>query len=475
MKIEYPIEAKFITKIIGLLFLIFYVDAGVADDKALKRLETIIQQQQLQIEAQGRALDETRKQLKALQQHMHISENDKKGIAASNSGAALLITDSPQDIEPVDPSIEENRMEYHDFHHFKVPGFDSKVTITGFIKGSVFHDLDAIASPTEFITSSIIVDGQPAGTPDSRTTFTANDSRLLVASATPTALGRFSTLLSVDFFRDPFSTTPELRLRQAYGQLDNILFGGTLRAGQSWSTWDDVPGLPETLDFQGPNGSQQTRPVLLRWARDVGRFWRIWAALENPDNSIENGLTRTRWPDGVLAFNYQWGKNYVKPAILLRDVGGETASGRVDYRFGWGVSLSSTMMLPIFHEKDNLRMQIVYGYGIGSFMNDSGVNDAVFNGNNLELLPVYSGFAAYQHWWLEGVRSNAVFGWVNIDSRGGEPDNAYRSTLYVAGNLIWSPIKAIDLGTEFLWGQRNNKNGASGEATRIQFSGKYKF
>jgi hypothetical protein len=48
-------------------------------------------------------------------------------------------------------------------------------------------------------------------------------------------------------------------------------------------------------------------------------------------------------------------------------------------------------------------------------------------------------------------------------------------TMYFAGNLIWSPVKQMDIGGEFLWGQRENKNGAVGTARRIQFSTKYLF
>ena len=42
-------------------------------------------------------------------------------------------------------------------------------------------------------------------------------------------------------------------------------------------------------------------------------------------------------------------------------------------------------------------------------------------------------------------------------------------------SLIWSPVKQVDLGIEFLWGQRRNRNDQSGHALRLQFSAQYKF
>jgi hypothetical protein len=47
--------------------------------------------------------------------------------------------------------------------------------------------------------------------------------------------------------------------------------------------------------------------------------------------------------------------------------------------------------------------------------------------------------------------------------------------MYFAGNLVWSPIDHMDIGGEYLWGQRDNKNGDVGTARRIQFSTKYLF
>jgi len=47
--------------------------------------------------------------------------------------------------------------------------------------------------------------------------------------------------------------------------------------------------------------------------------------------------------------------------------------------------------------------------------------------------------------------------------------------MYFAGNLVWSPIKQMDIGAEYLWGQRDNKNGATGTARRMQLSTKFTF
>lgn len=50
-----------------------------------------------------------------------------------------------------------------------------------------------------------------------------------------------------------------------------------------------------------------------------------------------------------------------------------------------------------------------------------------------------------------------------------ETDGAFHSTQYIAANLIWTPVKHIDMGVEYLFGTRQDKDGSRGEANRLQF------
>lgn len=111
---------------------------------------------------------------------------------------------------------------------FKVPNTDTVMTISGYIKASAIHDFDKIGSPTKFATKDSVVNGQPADQPGKRTTFTANASRFVFGTASPLEASQLSTLFSWDFNGNTTSASPSLRLRQAWGQLDDIAFGGDL-------------------------------------------------------------------------------------------------------------------------------------------------------------------------------------------------------------------------------------------------------
>ncbi|WP_428355194.1 hypothetical protein [Methyloprofundus sp.] len=98
----------------------------------------------------------------------------------------------------------------------KVPKVDTALTIGGFIRASFIHDFNAIESPYKFVAKDIVVNGQPSGVPDKRTTFTANTSRLFFSSATPLSVGQLTTFFSFDLAGNTTSASPEFRFRQGW-------------------------------------------------------------------------------------------------------------------------------------------------------------------------------------------------------------------------------------------------------------------
>ena len=88
---------------------------------------------------------------------------------------------------------------------------------------------------------------------------------------------------------------------------------------------------------------------------------------------------------------------------------------------------------------------------------------------------MFAGYVAYQHWWRGSTRSTLNLSWVDVDNLSFEDDNAYHNTFRGALNLIWSPAARIDLGAELIYGERENKDGASANAFQIQLSSKYRF
>ena len=357
----------------------------------------------------------------------------------------------------------------------KVPAADTALTIGGFIRASFIHDFNAINSPYKFVTKNIVVNGQPSGVPDKRTTFTANTSRLFFSTATPLEIGQLTTFFSFDLAGNTTSTGAEFRFRQGWAQLDDFVFGGNLRVGQAWSTWDDVDVLPETMDFEGPNGSQQNRQALVRWSRDYSKAYLFEIALENPSYNISNGSTSSGWPDSIVAFSWHQDWGHLRSAFIGRHIRGDNSNGHGDSTFGWGVQVSGDIKMPLFHKKDNVKFQVVYGAATGSYNND-GYDDAIFaNNGDLRTINAFQGFGSMQHWWTDSIRSTAVFGWVDMDNNSALSADDLDRTFYTSANVVWSPFKQVDIGLEYLWGQRRNVNHDIGSANRIQATTHFSF
>jgi hypothetical protein len=106
-----------------------------------------------------------------------------------------------------------------------------------------------------------------------------------------------------------------------------------------------------------------------------------------------------------------------------------------------------------------------------------GGQDAVFDPvtGEMKTLEVLASYVAFQKWWKDGIRSTFIVSFVNIDNYAFQDDDAYHRTARFSGNLIWSPTPRVDIGAEFLWGEREDKDGGSGDAIQIQLSSKYRF
>jgi hypothetical protein len=90
-------------------------------------------------------------------------------------------------------------------------------------------------------------------------------------------------------------------------------------------------------------------------------------------------------------------------------------------------------------------------------------------------VPLTAVYGGYQHYWVKQLRSSAVYGFAQAQTTDLEASSAYHQSDYGAANLIWNPFGSLNVGTEFLYGWRVQKNKATGNDTRFMFSAKYNF
>jgi hypothetical protein len=93
----------------------------------------------------------------------------------------------------------------------------------------------------------------------------------------------------------------------------------------------------------------------------------------------------------------------------------------------------------------------------------------------LKALPLFGPYISYQHHWTRSVRSNAAFGFLQVQNTAFQPGNTYHKSTYSLANVIWNAVGSLDFGAEFLYGWVEQKDRARANAPRIQFSGMYTF
>ena len=83
--------------------------------------------------------------------------------------------------------------------------------------------------------------------------------------------------------------------------------------------------------------------------------------------------------------------------------------------------------------------------------------------------------AYYDHYWMDGFSTAFGYSQTHLDNTNGQTAEAFQTGQYASVNVLWRPVKNVMMGAELLWGERKNKDGASGSDSRVQFSVQYKF
>ena len=313
---------------------------------------------------------------------------------------------------------------------------------------------------------------------DTATDFNARQTRFWLTTDGMVGGHKIGTRLEMDFQTlpgagDQRTTSPaNPALRRADLTIDNWLIG------QEWTNFQNTAVLPESADFIGAaEGTVFARQAQVRYTR--GPFS---VSVENPETTVTpfGGGARIVADDNSIpdftaryAVSKPWGD--FQFAGLLRQLKYQNPATNIDSTAtGWGLSASTKIKVGA---KDDLRLMVTGGEGIGRYVGLNFSNDAVLNGSgDLDAIGVVAGFAAYRHVWAPGWRSSLIWSAQKVDN-----DLAFtglaanRSAQSFHANLIWSPVTAFDVGAELMFADREIETGASGDMTRLILFAKYGF
>jgi hypothetical protein len=294
------------------------------------------------------------------------------------------------------------------------------------------------------------------------------------------------TKFEFDFFgvgADEGQTT--IRLRHAYGQWGPVL------AGQTNSLFMDGDIFPNTIDYWGPAGMVFLRNPQIRLTKSMGAH-SLSLAVEQPSNDIDAGRLwevdpslssikgDEKYPDLTAQARLVGEKGHVQLAGIVRHLGYENP-GAIDnspkgHKTGWGLDLTSVLKT---RKSDALRVGLVYGAGIASYMNDGGMDLAPRGSTTTSIsakaIPLVGVSAYYDITWNDRWSSSIGYSFNDVDNTDYQDPGTFSRGDYASANVIHYPTQNVFYGLEYLYGRREDANGQSGEDRRVQLSANYKF
>jgi outer membrane DcaP-like protein len=371
---------------------------------------------------------------------------------------------------------------------FKLPGSDTSIKLGGYVKFDAIYSnltqgVDAVANQ-QTVDSAIPVgpNGSPTENKKGQLTFHARQTRLNLATSTPTGYGDLSTFVEGDFFgadgNESVTNSNGFRIRHAYGALGGLL------AGQYWTNFFDENAYVETVDFGGPVGEIFIRQAQLRWTQafETGEWS---ASLENPESLFAVSgapLTagsatplrsdRDHYPDITGRLKSKNGFGTFNAALMARNIRIDSPTA-ADAK--WGGAISLTAVIPA--GKDDFRADFNVGNAIGRYQLSGFFPDGyVDTTGKVRLAQARSAYAAYRHFWSSTLRSSLILGASGTDTPGGGTFNGFNKSARSAHlNLIFSPVPRVNLGMELIGEKRTVVDGDFGTLRRVQFAAQYLF
>lgn len=353
------------------------------------------------------------------------------------------------------------------------------LALGGAIELRTSYDFEGIVDNRDFLPSAIPM--HPDYNTSQQLMMDATASNLFLKAITNTRHGRVVVFVEGDFRGGaPGSYTP--RVRSAF-----VNFAG-ITAGRDVTTFCDLEAVAPTIDYAGPNAYNLRYATLLRYEFSLWRdIFKMGMAAEMPKVSAVYGDNfaplHQRMPDFPVYMQFAWGRermSHIRLSGVFRNMYAfNLQSGKRTSLFGWGAQVSGHICIARPLE---LFFNGVYGQGVSPYIHDIEGAGLDFQPNpakpeSLQAIPAFGWQAAARLNLIRGVLSlSGGYSMVQVNHRNGYllPDE-YRKGQYIFGNIFYHLSPRMSLAVEYLYGTRNNMDGAHNHANRASMLIKYHF
>ncbi|WP_422362184.1 DcaP family trimeric outer membrane transporter [Reichenbachiella sp.] len=352
-------------------------------------------------------------------------------------------------------------------------GSDLRMKIGGYLKSDFLYDFDGTRDKSQFLMSSIPVEGQPEYGDEGYTYFLVKETRINIDVRRS---NEDKIPLQLFFEGDFFTDDNRFRIRHSY------ITAGDFIIGQTWTTISFLESMAYMIDFAAGDALFGGRSIQVRYQKQLSDKIKVAAGLEyQPFLGIENpnnlpGKASVQLPLLALRMDYRW-----KTGVLF--LGSSFAELRWDG--GPGGPFDQTLQYDfVVAGRQYLGKNNYFTYNF-SYGNASGENIIAFAGSNanavlnaqgeLEPMPAMSIMTGFMHRWTPKLESNFnyAYGWLDA------PDTRAPFALKRGGighlNLVYIFDNNFSVATEYIWGAQRTSNDAYGNASRIQAMAKFQF
>lgn len=248
--------------------------------------------------------------------------------------------------------------------------------------------------------------------------------------------------------------------------------------GYNFSLFTDLAASPPTIDFEGPNGFTLIQNSVIDYERSLGKGWGVGLGLEMPmvsaTTSAQTYMVNQRMPDIPAYVQYSWDKGAswlrfsgIVRSLLYRDV----VSNINRANTGWGMKLSGMASIT---KKLTTYYQAVYGKGISNYLQDiyglgMDMTPNMKKEGYLSNVESWGGYLGLQYNFTKNTFMSCTYSLVETYSLDGYYNaDMYKSAQYVVANLFWNIAPNVQMGVEYLWGNRTDMNDRFRSNTRAQ-------
>lgn len=358
-------------------------------------------------------------------------------------------------------------------------GSKARMAIGGYVKLDYIQDFNGGYDRYQYEIQNVPIPGDGRPQQSGYMNLHARESRINFDIRNISKVGTpLQFFFEFDFYnldRGAFYQTP--RLRHLYAVI------GRLLVGRTWGTQTDVFALPTTIDFAAGDAIVGIRRDQIRWEDRINDKMNYAVAIEMNDfseidpNGFE-GQASMLLPilvGRITRKTASGGRLFLGTSLYQLRWDGQS-TGPDDTTLGWGVSFSGREY--IIKEKFYISWLGSYGDGWGSnVISTLGTNaTAILNPDGkLETMQAWSLMGGFTYSISQTLVTNVSTAWFAIDPSVYRSPDAIKSGHSLHANIIWSPIKSVNAGVEFMTLNRNNGDGASGNGNRLQLMIKYLF